>query len=326
LSLSRGTWIVALATIALAIFLLKPDRSRFLLGVAIAAAAGFAAAAAISRSALFFLPRWREAAEGAPEFSIRLTYWRDSLQMIRDHLWFGTGEGGWALLQSAYRSESYYVAYVHNHYVQLLLDVGVVGLLLFLGGTAWHGGRVLRRLLSGESQEGRTRAGLATLLSFALLFHAGADITLQFPLLFALLLLALAWTEERSPLPTAGRARSYGAATLAFLFAFLQLWAAAGYIDKTQGMKAGRNGAFAEGEERLQRAEAMLPWASSPAYELAKLYVRRGNETGSAEDYRAAKEALERALLLLPEHTEYAALLEELHTIIGNNEGGEPFE
>ncbi|UUZ86673.1 O-antigen ligase family protein [Paenibacillus sp. P26] len=44
---------------------------------------------------------------------------------------WGRGGGGWSMLLPHYRSQDYYVKYVHNHYLQILLDTGLPGFILF---------------------------------------------------------------------------------------------------------------------------------------------------------------------------------------------------
>lgn len=52
--------------------------------------------------------------------------------MIRDFGWGGMGGGGWSLLQHEYQSQEYFVRFIHNHYLQVLLDVGVIGFVLWM--------------------------------------------------------------------------------------------------------------------------------------------------------------------------------------------------
>ncbi|WJH37106.1 O-antigen ligase family protein [Paenibacillus sp. CC-CFT747] len=51
--------------------------------------------------------------------------------MIRDYWLRGAGGGGWSVQYYQYASKDYYVKYVHNQYLQVALDIGVFGLIVF---------------------------------------------------------------------------------------------------------------------------------------------------------------------------------------------------
>ena len=72
--------------------------------------------------------------------SIRLITWRNTLSMIADHPWAGYGLNNWQIHYGEYRNAYYndpsykvglVCADVHNDYLQILADLGVIGFLLF---------------------------------------------------------------------------------------------------------------------------------------------------------------------------------------------------
>jgi O-antigen ligase len=72
--------------------------------------------------------------------SIRLITWRNTLSMIADRLWVGYGLNNWQIHYGEYRNAYYndpsykvglVCADVHNDYLQILADLGVIGFLLF---------------------------------------------------------------------------------------------------------------------------------------------------------------------------------------------------
>ena len=67
-----------------------------------------------------------------PLFSglMRLNYWRDTLQIIKAHPFWGIGPGNFNLLRSRY---------AHNSYLQIWAETGVLGLVAFL----WLSGKVI---------------------------------------------------------------------------------------------------------------------------------------------------------------------------------------
>lgn len=64
----------------------------------------------------------------------RLSYWKTTLDMIRDNPWFGVG---WGAYESAYPRYmilgGYPVKLAHNNYLQVWAETGIAGLNLFLG-------------------------------------------------------------------------------------------------------------------------------------------------------------------------------------------------
>ena len=61
----------------------------------------------------------------------RAAFFRDGLRIFRDHPILGAGLGGFESLLYGYQDFRYETKYVHNHYIQVLLDCGPVGLALY---------------------------------------------------------------------------------------------------------------------------------------------------------------------------------------------------
>jgi len=66
-------------------------------------------------------------------FSSRLTYWNTSLAVIRDHPWIGIGPDTLGTLFSRYESEDARerITYAHNAYVQVAVEYGLAGFILW---------------------------------------------------------------------------------------------------------------------------------------------------------------------------------------------------
>lgn len=77
-----------------------------------------------------------------PTLIERVITWQDGLTLTLQNPLFGLGIGNWQFEQFTYQSAPYGVRYIHNFYVQLLVDGGVLSALLFLTViiiTLWHG-------------------------------------------------------------------------------------------------------------------------------------------------------------------------------------------
>ncbi len=62
----------------------------------------------------------------------RAAFFKDGIKVFRDHSILGTGLGGFETLLFGYQEFYYETKYVHNHYIQTMLDSGIIGLLLYL--------------------------------------------------------------------------------------------------------------------------------------------------------------------------------------------------
>lgn len=93
-------------------------------------------------------------------FLVRLLYFKDALKLIVSHP-FGLGYLGYRALEGSIQTGRYYVTYVHNGFLQLLLDFGWIPAILM--GTAF-----LRALASGRMPSGN-KLMLALILAHSLL-------------------------------------------------------------------------------------------------------------------------------------------------------------
>lgn len=129
----------------------------------------------------------------------RLLYFQDALPVILQNP-FGLGYEGYYYAQSAFQTGVYTVKYVHNDFLQLLLDVGWIPTGLFLGAVAYSffkKGASLRRRL----------------LLLAICAHCLFDFSLQYAVIFMILAAVLDYGAlreaslqglSRSVLPIAG--------------------------------------------------------------------------------------------------------------------------
>lgn len=105
----------------------------------------------------------------------RIVFMQDGLKMWKQTPVFGRGLGGYENGLASVQSFFYETKYAHNHYVQVLCDLGVVGLLLFVSmlGLAIKSLWALRR----QEENGQTLypALLGAVLMFAI--HGGLEIS-----------------------------------------------------------------------------------------------------------------------------------------------------
>jgi O-antigen ligase len=136
-----------------------------------------------------------------PSNNGRLAHWDVALDAFGDHKLHGNGAGTYQLLWAEHRPASLRELYVrdgHSLYVEVLGELGIVGLLLLLVAL----GAVFIRLGNGLRGPNRTLYGALFAAAFALTLHAGVDWDWEMPVvmiwLFALGGLALAAPRRRS--------------------------------------------------------------------------------------------------------------------------------
>jgi hypothetical protein len=63
---------------------------------------------------------------------MRIEFFQDALRLLKDHWLFGLGGGGFASLYQSVQKLYYAARLVHNHYLQVFVESGILGILSFL--------------------------------------------------------------------------------------------------------------------------------------------------------------------------------------------------
>lgn len=105
----------------------------------------------------------------------RLVYVKDAMQLFRRSPVVGLGMG--AFENGIYNVQSYHyeTKYVHNHYVQTMVDTGVIGLALWLGLLGTSAAAVIRQWRRERSEAQPMASALGALLLF-LMIHAAVEV------------------------------------------------------------------------------------------------------------------------------------------------------
>lgn len=122
-------------------------------------------------------------AKNASTFWGRLLYFKDALKLIMAHP-FGMGYYGYYFIQSEIQTGVYSVVNVHNEFLQIILDIGILPAFLIYGA-------ILHSLTSKNISE-RNR-----LILLIITLHSLFDYDFQFLTIFFILLLFLELENER---------------------------------------------------------------------------------------------------------------------------------
>jgi O-antigen ligase len=203
LSASRGGIVGLFLEIALLVHLSRAHRmgkKQVLGSVAIALVAGaFIVWLGVSET----IQRFEQLTQGGITQDLRVSMYHDSWRIFVDHPWVGTGLGTLIAVYPRYASffNGLTVDHVHNDYLELLADTGLVGGLLGLAFIGLLLSRAFANLRFARTRFSRATFAGSLAACSGLFVHSLVDFNLHIPsnaLLF-LLLASAATTEVRVP-------------------------------------------------------------------------------------------------------------------------------
>lgn len=146
---------------------------------------------------------WRDYMRSASE---RPMQWFDTLRAVPEYWLLGSGAGTYDFVYPAYKSpELGFVRYdhAHNDYLELLITMGLVGLVLFASAVIAAASGVLRRELLRRGLANNALVFGAGWSVTGALIHAAVDFNLQIPANFLIFLLVLILLAASGPQSTA---------------------------------------------------------------------------------------------------------------------------
>ena len=229
----------------------------------------------------------------------RFEIWKNSLERIADHP-LGTGWGTYkyssfqyrfpienAIVQYGKRAES-----AHNEYLQIGVELGIGGVVLFFFGLGIWGREAKRVVASAASRPDRGAVIGMCAGVVAIIVHAGVDSVFHEPALMLLLILTgslvltmgrlngtLQRQEWSHPFPN-HPTRIVLAGIFVASFAFLSIQPAAAWFASEQGSRAIASGDDRSALEWYRRATLIDPGATGHHDAAARLYVNQFGQSG----------------------------------------------
>ncbi|HEV8686735.1 MAG TPA: O-antigen ligase family protein [Gaiellaceae bacterium] len=271
LTASRGAWLALAAGIA--VFIALSERRR----LAAAAAAALALAGLASLALFARLPETAPRATSlrADLFTLaghdRGRYWAAALDSLSDHALLGSGAGTFARMWLRYRDANLGVLDAHNLYLEVLSELGPVGLALLLAALAVPLAAAVR-----SRRAPLVPAAAAAYCTF--IVHAGVDWDWEMPVvtLSAVLIGGYLVVSARSAPRTLGapeRAAAFAVALGLGAIAFVGLVANGALTAATVAMDEGRPG---DAAADARRADRWALWSAEPSRLLAQALVAQG--------------------------------------------------
>ncbi len=120
---------------------------------------------------------------GGPTSFDRLPIWRDTLALVQDYPWMGTGLGTyhWASLHYQSVAQDYLYDHAHNDYLEFAADIGIPVTVILFASLWFLVAKVARLALAVERTDQKILATGCAGAMLALLTHAIADFNFQIP-------------------------------------------------------------------------------------------------------------------------------------------------
>ena len=110
----------------------------------------------------------------------RVAFYKDAFKVIKDYFIFGSGGGGWKTLYQKYQSYPYFTTEAHNFFLQLWIEVGIIGVGLFVALLVYIYKYVFKQVYKFEEAEENKVFELSVLVTvLSILSHASMDFDLS---------------------------------------------------------------------------------------------------------------------------------------------------
>lgn len=110
----------------------------------------------------------------------RLQFDLDALKLIKEHWLLGLGGGGWASLYQSVQSRYYAAKLVHNHYLQVFVEAGILGFFAFTALTLVTGMYYIYSLLKLKSSGDKITAAALLCGFIAFAVHSAIDFNISY--------------------------------------------------------------------------------------------------------------------------------------------------
>lgn len=120
----------------------------------------------------------------------RFTFYRDAVKVLADYPIIGAGGGAWSALYEQYQNNPYTSRQAHNFFLQYLVEVGIIGFLVFMSFILFIFYKYIRRYIK-DNEEGRNTHFLYLIIVLSILMHSILDFNMSYVFLGILVFLGL---------------------------------------------------------------------------------------------------------------------------------------
>ncbi len=258
----------------------------------------------------------------------RFVFYQDAWRIIKDHPLLGTGGQGWNSLYRQYQPYNYATSLVHNHYLQVFIEAGVIGFAAFLA--VWYfffsaGGK----LLKNTGGERRFLVWTMACAALALGIHSIIDFSLSLPSVAVVLwgCWGIMAGLSRAAQKEAGRSTSDGQSdkgaglkiafpvfvTGALVFVCLTGLSLFSAIQTGKGIDSYNKQQYDVAERYFQTAVKFNPLFSDNHFHLTGIYMIRGVDKDNRKELEKSLACVNKAVYLERNNPEYRILKGKAH-------------
>jgi len=230
----------------------------------------------------------------------RLGLWDNSLRIFFSQPFSGTGLGTYFLAYfTEYIDSRYYSRFVHNHYLQIMSELGMIGVLFLTGFIATLIRAVWLRLKQGSYPY--FLPGIIA-ASTAFLIHIGVDFSWNFPgsaIIFFLMsgvIVSLSWDNVK----TEKKFLKPGLIIVSLVIMSLTIWQLSANLLYNQAIEKEMQGDLYAASEIYDLANSIYPINSSAYTFASNNYYRIAHEQSDLELLKKSLERSKRALAFSP--------------------------
>lgn len=252
----------------------------------------------------------------------RLEFWRVAFDLFKNKPMTGYGQGTYfSAYYIEYGMNEWYSRFTHNHYLQIMSELGIVGILLFLS-FLWTGFKAVTYNAKQTNKSIYFWGMVAGLVAF--LLHIGVDFTWNFPAVTALFFFFLGVTtkEDKTPPLKINKTVSIIGLVLIILVTGWQFGSTKLYM---RALNLEQKGSIDSALELTEKTNRVYPISSFGwSYESDLLYNKYIEENNSAYLENSIT-AMEKALNNAPYDAGMNTRLAKLYQNTGDFENAEKY-
>ena len=151
----------------------------------------------------------------------RLLYYKDAIPLVLKYP-FGMGYMGYSYIQPQIQTAIYQASYVHNDYLQLILDIGIIPTIIF-------GVAMVKSLISKDNSIS------LKLILLSIILHILLDFDLQFLIIFLILVISLdIWNGKEFEFEVSKKSIIGGVSIFIVIYLYFALTTFFHYIEKDE--------------------------------------------------------------------------------------------
>lgn len=259
----------------------------------------------------------------------RLAFYQDAFKIIKKYLLFGTGGGGWATLYQTYQSYGYTSTQAHNYFLQMWIEVGIIGLALLISIILLLTYYVYKKYKDTDSINDKILTSTTYMAVISILLHAFMDFDLSLSALTFVLWALVGILLKDIEVSNLSKKKINNSAifklsyiTVLVILIIVSSSLKLGNVYAQKAIKAHEENKTEEVISYFERASTFDPYKVEYKHDLANYYKGRYNITKDNKDILKAMELMEDVVKLSKYSSRFKALSASFYMSIGDIEKG----